>query len=422
MFGIPARRPVTVTNAGGDGFPHKSLCGQEVISNQPNSERGSITITTAIFMLLLLLMVGLCIDVSRIYMVRAELQNAADAAALTAARELNSSTAGIDDAVNRANEIVNTQGFGKAGVTIAKIEFAENLDGTYWQRGPDTTAHASTIRFVRVTTQSASISVLFAVNALGSSHSESRQAVAGMSVGLNTICNIFPIAVALTPANRNALSNGQQITFNYQDDISGSSAAVDDHKYAVIQVPCSACPGGHAATIQIAAGIPNICASLGQAETLDSSQSANKKNGRDAIADGANTRFDFYPNGGGGVDPGTYPPDTNVQEGLSSAQYLAKNPTTSPPRNPPGKDDRRILIMPIIDPLPASSSPTIQIQKFGAFLLRNRVAHATGCGKGGFCGADLELEYLGNNFVVGSGSYDPNNLGGSNLTIPVLYR
>ena len=80
-------------------------------------ERGSIIVMTAICMTAFMLMLGLCIDVSRIYMMRAELQNAADAAALSAARELNSGTTGIDAAVARANNIVNTQGFAKAGAT-----------------------------------------------------------------------------------------------------------------------------------------------------------------------------------------------------------------------------------------------------------------------------------------------------------------
>ena len=74
-----------------------------------NGERGSVIIMTAISMVFLFLLVGLCIDVSRIYMVRAELQNAADAAALTAARELNAGAGGIDDAVIRANAVVNTE-------------------------------------------------------------------------------------------------------------------------------------------------------------------------------------------------------------------------------------------------------------------------------------------------------------------------
>src|ERR1051325_2776375 len=95
------------------------------------SESGSIIIMTAIFMLGLFLMVGLCVDVSRIYMLRAEMQNAADAAALTAARELNAGTTGIDNAVSRATSIVNTQGFSRIGVTIAAVTFSANVNGPY---------------------------------------------------------------------------------------------------------------------------------------------------------------------------------------------------------------------------------------------------------------------------------------------------
>jgi len=71
------------------------------------SERGSVMIMTAILMAGIILAVGLCIDVARVYMVRTELQNAADAAALAAARELDSGAGGIQDAVTRATTIVN---------------------------------------------------------------------------------------------------------------------------------------------------------------------------------------------------------------------------------------------------------------------------------------------------------------------------
>src|SRR5207253_6292199 len=100
-------------------------------TDRRKGERGSIIIMTAIGMLIMLLMVVLCVDVSRIYSVRAELQNAADAAALTAARELNGGTAGIDRAVSKANAIVNTRGPGKIIVSIATVEFATSLNGTY---------------------------------------------------------------------------------------------------------------------------------------------------------------------------------------------------------------------------------------------------------------------------------------------------
>src|SRR4029079_1607841 len=131
-----------------------------------SGERGSIVVMTAILMLLFMVMLGLAIDVSRIYMVRAELQNAADAAALTAARELNGGTTGIDNAVTRANNIVNTQGFGKVGVTVATVEFAVNLnDDPYMNAGAAKDAtKVKNIRFVRVTTQATTTNILFAVS------------------------------------------------------------------------------------------------------------------------------------------------------------------------------------------------------------------------------------------------------------------
>ena len=58
-------------------------------------ERGSVLAMTAISMLSLLLATGLAVDISHFYTAKAELQNAADAAALAAASQLNSSSGGI---------------------------------------------------------------------------------------------------------------------------------------------------------------------------------------------------------------------------------------------------------------------------------------------------------------------------------------
>src|SRR4030095_16013935 len=138
---------------------------------QKKNERGSIIIMTAIFMLLLFLMLGLCIDVSRIYMVRTELQNAADAAALTGARELNSGTTGIDSAVTKATSSANTVGFAKLGISIVTVQFAVAPDGPYLTatqaKQPATVAQ---IKFVRVETHTATTFILFGMGALGGSH------------------------------------------------------------------------------------------------------------------------------------------------------------------------------------------------------------------------------------------------------------
>jgi Flp pilus assembly protein TadG len=390
------------------------------------SERGSVTIMTAILLFGLVLVIGLVIDISRMYLVRASLQNAADAAALAGARELNSGLTGLTAAVTEAQAIVNSYGFNRTGLTapqatIITVEFAASLNGPWYVGAGGVPAGTeNTIKFVRVTTQSANVSILFAARVLGSTHAEQRSAVAGMSVGLNRVCNFFPIALALTPANQAALTAGTltQLTANYTDGITGSTAQVDDHGYAVIQIP-NINGTGSVETSQLAAGIPNLCASVGEQKTLDSSQSANSNNGRDNIARGANTRLDIYSNGPGQLNPTDFPPDLNISLGLTAAQYLAGSPATAPSHT--GQQDRRVLVMPIIAPLPAGSSPTIQITKFGAFVLRNEVAEGTNCGPNTWCGAGLDLEYLGDDFSIGRGYFDPNG-GTTSLTKPVLYR
>jgi Flp pilus assembly protein TadG len=405
--------------------------------NRRKAERGSVTVMTAVLLGGLVLLLGMSIDVSRIYMVRSGLQNAADAAALAAARELNSGTAGLTEAVAQAQSVTlqeNKYGLNRTGstppsVTISRVEFAPGLNGPWYNGAAAASAAATTIKFVRVTTQSTSTSMLFAARALGSSHVEERTAVAGMSVPLNNICNFFPVAVALTnpyPANH------AQLTFQYSDG-TGNSITVGDMRYLVLNVP-DINGLGQPETANLAAGITNLCASIGSTIGLNNSPSANPINGPKSIADGANTRFDLYQNGyANSLNPTAYPPDTNVYDNtgspLTTTQYLNKSPITAPPRNPPGQDDRRILIMPIIPPATYTGSPPlVPIVRFGAFLLRNSIDRTGNCNGNGPCAGAMKVEYLGDDFVIPNGEYDPNNPcvllvnSCSSLTKSVMYQ
>src|SRR5215470_8663026 len=126
-------------------------------------ERGSILATSAIGMLAVLLAVGLGIDVSRLYLSKAELQNAADAAALAGVSGLNGGAAGITEAADRAVAAMNKYDFNKTGVTFprANVLFAVNLDGPYISEG-SAAASASNIRFVQVTTPDSPVAMSFA--------------------------------------------------------------------------------------------------------------------------------------------------------------------------------------------------------------------------------------------------------------------
>ena len=385
-------------------------------------ERGSIMIMTAIFAVLLLLMVGLCLDVSRMYLVRAELQNAADEAALNAARELNGGTGGIDDAIARltgGNSIANTQGLrAKTNVSIATISFAADLNGTYipaYNSSGGVTpaaakAVASTIRFVKVTTVPASTNILFASSVLGASQSQSREAVAGQSVGLAGICDFYPAAVGLADPSP---TPGTLFTLKFAQG-SGNSAQINDKDYIVLDVACIT-GNGDTETARLAGGEPCVCGSLGG--QLSMTPSSNLGNGGNAAGDGMNTRFNVYANGyGNNLNPTTYPPDLNINETITATQYANNSPFTAP--NNPGKKDRRVVIAPIIAPgtYPADSYGTVLA--WGKFFLKTKMYVTNGnCANNSPCGY-MTVEYMGQANVGATGAVSCT----SGMTTTVLYK
>jgi hypothetical protein len=393
-----------------------SICAQP--DRQQSTERGSIIIMTAIFMLLLFLMLGLCIDVSRIYMVRAELQNGADAASLSAARELNAGTTGIDAAVARANNIVNTQGFQHVGVSIATVEFSTNPDGPFLNvADAKDSVTVKQIKYVRVTTQAARTTILFGLAALGGSHDESRSAVAGMSVGINTICDFFPIAVALTDTH--PLPN-TTMTLNFTQG-TNNTATLANQDYIILEVP-DITGNGAPETAVLSAGLTNICQKLNVNVPFHMTPSANINNGPRQITDGVNTRFNVYGNGyGNALQPGTFPPDTNIQENITFDQYDNGTAVTPPSPNGPGRDDRRILLVPIVNPGTYTGTPVgAPTVRFGAFFLKRMATVSNPCSTGGPCG-QLEVEWIDESLVIGRGHFDPTGCS-SNLTVAVIYR
>lgn len=68
-------------------------------------QRGAIALMTALLLIFVLLpFTGLVLDLGHLYIAKSELQNAADAAALAGAKELNHTSDGVTAAVNRARE------------------------------------------------------------------------------------------------------------------------------------------------------------------------------------------------------------------------------------------------------------------------------------------------------------------------------
>lgn len=391
-------------------------------------EDGSIILMTAVMMLGLFLALGLALDISRIYALRSDLQNAADAAALAAARELNSGSTGINDAVTRANAIANSYGTGHTPISVEKIEFGVNLDGAYVNQA--TAAGApDNIRFVRVTTQVVDVGILFAVEALGTTQSETATATAGMSVGLNGICDYYPVAVAKDPTLLPKFQKNVTYVLTFKDN-TGTNITLPHLSYIVLDTPWVTGNGADE-TRDAVAGVAPRCTSIGDILQFSKSPSSNAINGPKQVEGGTNTRFYTYPPGNQ-LTYANAKPDKNIYgknyESITYTEYKNGTKVTTPAQ--PGVDDRRLLIMPIVLPID-NGPPQGEVKGFAAFFLKQSVngncdntnnKTNDDCPPGTTSPGELLVEYAGDDIVVARGFYDPNNLNTTNLTVAVLYK
>ena len=357
-------------------------------------ERGSILATSAIGMLAVLLAVGLGIDISRFYLSKGELQNAADAAALAGVSGLNGGTPGITEAANRAVAAMNKYDFNKTGVTFprANVLFAVNLNGPYMSES-SAALSPTNIRFVRVTTPASPVPVSFASFVLGSSKDLSATATAGYSVPLNVICPWLPAFVL--DYEDDPITEGRTYTFRLSP-----GDAISPGNYQLLAPVQS---GGSGDREGMANGV-NWCVSVGtEVQTKPGVTSG-------AIRQGINTRFDIYA---AGMDPLLSPPDTNIAENITYQQYRDRTVVQEPSN--PGVDNRRIVFIPIATAPPGDGRDTVTVTRFGVFFLQTSV--------GGGNGGELVAEYITDTAFAGNSTYDPGaGAVNDNLAVPVLYK
>ena len=168
------------------------------------NERGSVLAYTVISILFLFLAVGLGADLSHLYMVKNELQNAADAAALAGASALllpederiPTSMQRTLDTLNKNKYNFSSQEFESVlprADQAPLVKFAINLDGPYMSA--EDAAGNNKIRFVQVVTPTVDVNIFFAIPILGLARNMTATATAGLSVQNNVLCDFVPIAV-----------------------------------------------------------------------------------------------------------------------------------------------------------------------------------------------------------------------------------
>ena len=429
-------------------------------------ERGNVLAYTVLSALFLFLAVGLGVDLSHLYLAKTELQNAADAAALAGASALTlPNPERITKAVDRAVDTMNLNKYNFDNKTFAAVmdtttqrglvTFAVNLSGPYLSE-EDATAAPEDIRFIRVSTPTVPVKMIFSVPLLGSNQSLNAKATSGLSKPGNARYCPAPLsAVQCNPTDSACI-----FTSGFWGDcgdapISGTSpprppvhtypdgTTCDPTKsfckactYVVRSAGASGPSPGNLGILGCAGNgcdaVRDALKSYGDAckcGPVSNNDSVPTQTGVCAgpISDGLNVRFDIYQPGGPMAYSSDFPPDTNVAEGapsghgsnmtwpgISYTQYQAGSPFQAPAAGHVGVDSRRILVLPLtyVEDWPTGQSGNVIVRGFGAFFMRTQAIGTNG---------DIKLEYIGEdvNGIVGG---DPSGGDSSNVVTPVLYR
>ena len=179
-------------------------------------------------------MMGFAIDLGRLYLIRGELNQAANAMALAAAAQLIGTSASLDNAtaaaqqsLNDTNHLGNKYNFGSLviGQTTGNLTstvndpafFATVADATGSSGSSGTQADGATARHVQIGLTADAPLLFWSMLSVGQSRKTpiAGQAVAGISAPLCTACGIEPFAIAAVDAS-------DTVNFGFGDPTAGT--------------------------------------------------------------------------------------------------------------------------------------------------------------------------------------------------------
>jgi Flp pilus assembly protein TadG len=141
-------------------------------------QQGYVLLSAAAAAVLIMGMVGLCLDLARMYVAKNELQNYSDAASIAATNRLDGTVAGVTNAITEATTNGNKWGFAQNAVSSVTVDFATAKAGP-WLSNP---SPATGYRFTRVRGQgNVKLYFLPILPGLGTSRTVAATAVAGQT-------------------------------------------------------------------------------------------------------------------------------------------------------------------------------------------------------------------------------------------------
>lgn len=296
-------------------------------------QRGAVAIVVALSIFVLIGMIGLAIDLGRMFVIKTELQNAADACALAAAKELD----GDADAITRADAAgirvgtrneVNFQS-AAATVTMASLTYNEALspNGDY-----NRTIDPENAKYVMCTVSRPGIGLLF-MNVLGfGNQTVNAYAVATLAHG-QTTCAI-PIGICRDPDPGYSQTSeppwGLEIgkwyggKFNTTQSVCESGTTTGNFNWIDFTPPY----GG-------ADELKEILRGVGQCELPAVNTLVGQTGMNNGLRSAWNSRFGVYGLGLSTSDATIYPPDFT---GVAYTSDLFPSGHAQPPTWPQGHD------------------------------------------------------------------------------------
>src|SRR5574340_1029383 len=268
----------------------------------PKRQRGAVAVVVGITILVLIGMIGLALDMGQMFVNKTELQNAADACALAAARELD----GNADALVRADAAgakvgaSNRVGFQMAAValTAGDISYSEQLspNSTYKTSAASTPADAKKARFAMCQVKRSNIKMWFmGVRGFGD-QTVAAYAVATLAPSQSTCAVLIGMCEATSSPPTFGLVPGKWYGGKFSAGTPGGTGSYD-------WIDFSPNDGGGANELK------NLLAGPGQCELPPVGTPVGEQGQIASLTDAWNTRFGIYKGAYKISDIATIPPD-----------------------------------------------------------------------------------------------------------------
>lgn len=313
----------------------------------PHRQQGAVAIMVGLLLLLVLIPLGgLVIDLGHLYIAKAELQNAADAAALAAAKDLNNTTAGVNAAVTNGQTIGGKHEYDfdvMLSLPESAFSFGSTPDGP-WVSAASARISPANLSFVKVDTDSKTLNT-YLMGVAGIANTDTK----GVAVAGRYVTLVTPIGIcAIDPDNRTAKYSyasgiSELVEFGFRRGVGYNSfslgslggATYDPYLINPVSPGSGSCD---ASASSAASTAPFVCNGNSAVLTTGSSGLVYTNTGMsNSIEKALNSRFGDYT--GSPCVAAQAPPDKNVKEffcrggGDGCVSTATPDPATTPPIN-----------------------------------------------------------------------------------------